>query len=64
MIDKDLQIKKLQAQLNIERVKCSICVEGNVEFYLRYKTICKKCHYKKQKAYNKRYKKGSGYGWY
>ena len=24
--------------------------EGNVEFYLRYKTICKKCHYKKQKA--------------
>ena len=28
MIDKDLQIRKLQAQLNIERVKCSICVEG------------------------------------
>ena len=38
--------------------------EGKVEFYLRYKTICKKCHNEKQKAYNKKYSKGRGYGWY
>mgnify|MGYP003114354725 CR=1 FL=1 len=46
--------------------KCKYCEknEGEVQFYLRYKSVCKKCHNEYMKDYRRKKNIKDGYSWY